>query len=135
MEVRLSALHAGHLLPPRRFLILISVKGLIESRATVRLEGLGQLKSPMTSSAIEPATFRLVAQCLNQLRYRVPQDNFKIRKIVVVTWCCEGRFERSVSVSKMEVINFRSYVTPNKVTAFHFPILKTEALEMLQARS
>jgi hypothetical protein len=37
----------------------------------VRLEGLGQLKNPMISSGIEPATFRLVAQCLNQLRYRV----------------------------------------------------------------
>jgi hypothetical protein len=39
----------------------------------VRLEGLGQLKNPMTSSGIEPATFWLVAECLNQLRYRVPQ--------------------------------------------------------------
>jgi hypothetical protein len=38
----------------------------------VRLEGLGQLKNPMTSSGIEPATFQLVTQCLNQLRYRVP---------------------------------------------------------------
>jgi hypothetical protein len=27
------------------------------------LEGLGQLKNPMTSPGIEPATFRLVAQC------------------------------------------------------------------------
>jgi hypothetical protein len=33
----------------------------IDPRAIVRLEGIGQLKNPMTSSEIEPATFRLVA--------------------------------------------------------------------------
>jgi hypothetical protein len=32
---------------------------------------LGQLKNPMTSLGIESATFWLVAQCLNQLRYHV----------------------------------------------------------------
>jgi hypothetical protein len=31
----------------------------------VRLEGLGKLKNPITSLGLEPATFRLLAQCLN----------------------------------------------------------------------
>jgi hypothetical protein len=35
----------------------------------VRLEGLDKLENPMTSLGFEPATFRLVALCLNQLRY------------------------------------------------------------------
>jgi hypothetical protein len=35
----------------------------------VRLEGLGQLKNPVTSTGIEPGTFWLVALRLNQLRY------------------------------------------------------------------
>jgi hypothetical protein len=53
MAVRLSALRVGRALLP------ISVR---DPRAIVRLEGLGQLKkNPMTSSGLEPATFRLVA--------------------------------------------------------------------------
>jgi hypothetical protein len=55
MAVR-SALRAGRPKPPGRFVVLISVGGLLDPMAIVRLEGLGQLKS-----GIEPATFRLVA--------------------------------------------------------------------------
>jgi hypothetical protein len=60
MAVR-SALRAGHLLPPGRFLVLISITGWVDPRAIVRLEGLGQLENPVTLLGIEPATFRLVA--------------------------------------------------------------------------
>jgi hypothetical protein len=41
--------------------VLISVSGCVDPRVVVRLEGLDQLKRPITSSGIEPATFRLVA--------------------------------------------------------------------------
>jgi hypothetical protein len=46
--VRLSALRAGGSLSPGRFLVLISVRGWVDHRAIVRLEGLGQLKYPIT---------------------------------------------------------------------------------------
>jgi hypothetical protein len=55
MAVRLSALRAGRPLPPGRFLVLISIRGWANPRAIVRLEGLGQLINPITSSGIEPA--------------------------------------------------------------------------------
>jgi hypothetical protein len=52
-------------------MVFISVRDRVNPTDLVRLEGLDQLKNPVTSSGIETTTFHLVAYCLNQLRYRV----------------------------------------------------------------
>jgi hypothetical protein len=63
---------------------------LLEAELTpgpiVRLERLGQLKKEFTLSWFEPATFRLVAQCLNQLRHRVPPSFIVPSKIYLTTY-------------------------------------------------
>jgi hypothetical protein len=61
MAVRLSALRASRPLPSGRSLVLIFVRGWVDPRAIMWLEVLDQLKNPVISSGIEPATFRLVA--------------------------------------------------------------------------
>ena len=72
-----STLHSGHLnLPKYVLLVLIYGRGWEDPIAKVRPEGLRQWKILVTTSEIEPATFGLVGLCLNQLRHRVPRNEY-----------------------------------------------------------
>jgi hypothetical protein len=62
----LSHTHWTHLPPPppqEMLLVPISVRGWADTRAIVRPKRLHQWKIPMTSSGIEPVSFRLPTEC------------------------------------------------------------------------
>jgi hypothetical protein len=113
MALRLSALRVGRSIPPGEFLALVSVRGLVDPRAIVRLELSGQLKTPVASSRVEPMTFRLVAEFRSQLCYLVPQVGRKYYGIIMGRSHVSARLSaiivHSVDVFPLSLIGARYY--------------------------
>jgi hypothetical protein len=76
----------------------------------VRLEELGQLKTPMISSGIEPTTVRLVAKCLKKL---LIARNFtlNVQQEIVIHCACILQ-QRHVMIGCTQESKFELFGTP-----------------------
>ena len=75
MVVRLSTLRTDRLYPQEMLLLVISVRGWVDPRAIVRSEGF-YVTEKLTPAAIEPATFRFVAQHFNHCATAVNRSEY-----------------------------------------------------------
>jgi hypothetical protein len=94
MAMRLSGLRVGRALTPGRILVLIYVRGRVDTRAIVRLEGWSQSKKVVNSSGIDP-TNCLLKMHPDIIQCRLVENICVAGDIVPVMRSCEHGNEPS----------------------------------------
>jgi hypothetical protein len=108
-----AALYTGKILITHFF------RAWVDPRAIVRLEAPGQLKISIIWSANEPATFRLVAQFLNQLRYRMLLTILKTNKLILFyfktsfghLWPLSGKLSKTQHHPQQDLLHEKTNAT------------------------
>jgi hypothetical protein len=108
MAVRLWALRAGRPLPPGRFLVPICVRGRVDPRAILRLEGLDKLKK---SNDLIGNRNRYLPACST-----VPQPTTLPRALRIESFNCKN----SDRIRKKEIFVFIFFCT-SRISPFNIP--------------